>query len=45
MLLVMRSIERLDKFQIDREAIIDDGRLAKSFVIREMQFIANDLVE
>jgi hypothetical protein len=34
MLISMRSIEKLDKFSIDREAIIDDSRLARSFVVR-----------
>ena len=38
----MRSIEKLDKYSIDREAIIDDSRLAKSFVVREVSFITSD---
>lgn len=45
MLIIMRSIERLDKYQIDREAIIDDSRLAKSYVLREFQFMSSDLSE
>lgn len=36
MLLTMRSIEKMDKYVIDREAIIDDSRLAKSFVTRDI---------
>jgi hypothetical protein len=34
MIIYMRSIEKLDKFNIDREAILDETRLAKSFTIR-----------
>jgi len=32
----MRSIEKMDKFSIDREAIIDDSMLARSFVTRDL---------
>lgn len=42
MILSMRSIEKLDKYSIDREAIIDDTRLAKSFVVRELSFMTSD---
>ena len=42
MMIYMRSIEKLDKFTIDREAIIDETRLAKSFTIRQMSFITSD---
>lgn len=41
-MIYMRSIEKLDKFTIDRESIIDETRLAKSFTIRHMQFITSD---
>ena len=34
MLIFMRSIEKIDKFAIDREAVLDETRLAKSFSIR-----------
>jgi hypothetical protein len=34
MLIYMRSIEKLDKYHIDRETILDETRLAKSFSIR-----------
>jgi hypothetical protein len=34
MLISMISIEKLDKYTIDREAIIDDSRLSRSYVVR-----------
>jgi hypothetical protein len=45
MLVVLRSIEKVDKFQIDRELIIDDTKLAKAFTFREMHFLTSDPVE
>eukprot|EP00347_Sterkiella_histriomuscorum_P022490 403338297 len=42
MLLTMRSIEKMDKYQIDPEVIIDDTKLAKSFFIRDIQFLTSD---
>lgn len=45
MLIIMRNIEKLDKFSIDREAIIDESRLSKSFTVRTFQFQASDPTE
>ena len=42
MMIVMRSIEKLDKLAIDREVILDESKLAKSFVIRTFSFITSD---
>jgi hypothetical protein len=42
MLIIMRSIEKIDKFAIDTESVIDETRLAKSFTIRSLQFITSD---
>ena len=42
MMIVMRSIEKLDKFSIDREVILDETKLAKSFAIRTFSFITSD---
>ena len=42
MIIVMRSIEKLDKFAIDRDAVPDETRLAKSFTLRNFSFITND---
>lgn len=42
MIIVMRSIEKIDKFSIDREGILDETRLAKSFTTRTFQFITSD---
>lgn len=42
MILVMRSIEKLDKYQIDPEVIIEDSKLAKSFHVRDIQFLTSD---
>ena len=42
MLIIMRSIEKLDKFAIDREVIIDETKLAKSFGLRNFSFITSD---
>lgn len=38
----MRSIEKIDKFSIDREAIIDESKLSKSFTVRTFQFLTSD---
>lgn len=45
MLIIMRSIEKLDKFSIDREAIIDENKLSKSFVTRQFSFITSEANE
>lgn len=36
MMIIMRSIEKLDKYQIDPEVIIEDQKLAKSFHVRDI---------
>jgi hypothetical protein len=45
MLIIMRSIEKLDKFSIDREVIIDENKLSKSFVTRQFSFITSEANE
>ncbi|CDW90344.1 UNKNOWN [Stylonychia lemnae] len=42
MLITLRSIEKMDKISIDREAIIDDSMLARSFITRDMQFLTSE---
>ena len=36
--ILMRNIEKNDKFTINSEGVIDEGKLAKSFVMREFHF-------
>jgi hypothetical protein len=45
MMIVMRSIEKLDKFSIDREGILDESKLSKSFTLRTFSFITSDSTE
>lgn len=38
----MSSVEKLDKFSLDREESIDENRLAKQFTTRSFQFLTSD---
>ena len=44
-LIVMRSIDKLDKFFIDRSDDIDENLLAKCFTTRSFSFITSDASE
>ena len=42
MLIIMRSIDKLDKFQIEMYETLDESSLAKAFAVRTFQFITSD---
>jgi flagellar biosynthesis regulator FlaF len=44
-LVVMRSIDKLDKYFIDRSEEIDENMLAKQFTTRSFSFITSDASE
>jgi hypothetical protein len=45
MLIVMRNVDKLDKFSIDRELIADESKLARCFAIRTFSFTPSDPVD
>ena len=42
MLVILRSIDKLDKFCIDSEAWQEEKKLARSFILRSFSFITSD---
>jgi hypothetical protein len=42
MLIVMRNVDKFDKFLIDRKHIEDEKKLARAFAIRTFSFTSSD---
>ena len=43
--IVMRNIERVDKLKLDTDSILDDKKLAKQFVLRNLKFPKSESAE
>lgn len=42
MLIIMKSVDRIDKYAIDHEESLDENKLAKQFVLRTFSFLTSD---
>jgi len=41
MIIMLRNIERLKKLKLDTDSILDEGKLARQFIVKPFKFPGN----